>query len=70
LDWTPRARFFGGGAQAMYPLNPSNPKLCTKNKQQGPMSFYCAEYEGFSAVATRLLPQCTKLSRLLVCTSP
>jgi hypothetical protein len=53
----------------MYPLN-QQPQLCTKNKQQGPMIFYCAEYEGFSAVATRLLPQCTKLSTLLMGTSP
>jgi hypothetical protein len=30
------------------------------------MIFYCAEYEGFIAVATRLLPQCTKLSSPLL----
>jgi hypothetical protein len=34
------------------------------------MIFYCAEYEGFNAGAIRLFPQCTKLSRLPMGTSP
>src|SRR5262245_60795584 len=69
LNWTPRARLSGRGAQAMYPRNPGDQWPCTKNKQQRPRIFYCAEYGGFAPVAMRLLPHSTKLFRLLMGTS-
>ena len=36
LDRTPRARFFGRGAQAMYPLNPSNPSYAQRISSKAP----------------------------------
>src|SRR3990170_388994 len=62
LTTAPQVGFFGRAAQAVYPLlvryNCSD-RGCTNFMQEDPMNFYWAQYEGFWARATLLLPQCS-----------
>ena len=58
----PRVGLFGRAAQAVYPLlgrNGWSVRGCTIFMQEDPMNFNWAQYEGFSARATLVLPQCS-----------